>query len=88
MEKAIEEAIEPKDLESRRMKRQKVLKDPRLGVVYPNFLQETDGEEGGQPSAPKTKSRASKPAWGVKVEDSIMGNTKLAKDWSKHSTPS
>ena len=85
MAKLIEEATEPKELESKRMKRQKALKDPRIGVVYPNFLQEgTEKEE----QAVASRSRgAFKPAWGVGVEDSVAGNTKLAQGWSRCSIP-
>lgn len=52
--KAIEEATMLKDLESRRMKCQKVLKDPCMGVVYRNFLQEAGEGKDGQPNAPKS----------------------------------
>ena len=81
----IEEATEPKDLESKRMKRQKALKDPRIGVVYPNFLQEGTEEE--EQAAASRSRGAFKPAWAVRVEDSVAGNTKLAQDWSRYSIP-
>lgn len=41
-----------KDLELRQMKREKVLKDPHVGNVYPNFLQEAGEGDEGHPSAP------------------------------------
>lgn len=78
----------PKDLESRRMKCQKVLKEPPGRGFYPSFLHEGGDGAKGHPSAPESESGAFKPAWGgFRIQDSIMGNTKLARDWSVHSIP-
>ena len=85
MAKLIEEATEPKDLESKRMKRHRALKDPRIGVVYPAPLRSGTFEE--EQAAASRQRGAFKPAWGVRVEDSIAGDTKLAQDWSRCSIP-
>lgn len=63
--KVIEEATVPKDPESRRMKRQIILRDPWVGEVYPKFPQEgAEGAEGQPSSTTKSKFGAFKLDWG------------------------
>lgn len=62
----IEEATNPMDLESKRMKRAaRTLKDPRLCDRFPEFLKEATAEGGediGQPR--KARGAVFQPAWG------------------------
>lgn len=82
----IEEATRPRDLESKRMKRAaRTLKDPILGDRFPEFLQEVVTVEEGEGASQHVKAKQPRgvvfhPAWGIRGKDSIMGNTKLAKD--------
>ena len=87
MAEKIEEATKPKDLETTRMKRAgKVFKDPRLGDHFLEFLlQEKEGDEEGPSQALRTKQKPGaffQSAWGIRGKDFIIGNTKLAKEWS------
>lgn len=75
-----------KDPESRRMKRNKAIQDPRVGENLPSFLQEGKVEVGGQStSARQPKSTNFRPSWMIQGKDSMMSDTKLAQDWSVHS---
>ena len=72
------------------MKRaEKVFKDPRLGDRFPEFLlQEKEPGEEGPIQVLRTKQKLGsffQPAWGIRGKDSIVGNTALAKELSKHS---
>lgn len=62
-----------------------------MGDRLTRFLQEDvteEGEDSGSPiKAKKSRGAVFQPAWGVRGINSIMGNNKLAKDWSLHSIP-
>lgn len=58
---AIEKATEPKDLESKRMKRvARTLKDPLLGYRFPEFLQEVVATEEGEDPNQLSRAKPSK----------------------------
>lgn len=70
----------------------KALKDPRLGDRFPECLQEAVATKAGEGSSHPEKGKQSRaavfqPTWGICRKDSIMGDTKLARDWSLQSIP-
>ena len=75
--------------ETSRMKRKRAEVDPRGRPTEPPFLRahiEAHGADsaGGSSSA---KSTVFKPSWGIRKQDSVVGDTRLSRDWSYHSIP-
>lgn len=87
MAATIDEANQPKEMESHRMKRAKTLKDPRLSTRIPTILAEAEnaGNAGNTSSGSRDTpgpTTVFRPAWGIRNQDTIVGDTKHAMDWS------
>lgn len=84
--RVIDEANQPIDLESRRIKRSKRIKDPRIGARMPGFLIEIEQAKAGGQLSSTSQGRASIfRSFSDSFQDSVVGVTNHAKDWSLHS---
>lgn len=77
----INEALKPLATETGRMKRD--IKDPRDTPEEPSFFRKHP--EGSKAEAPGTPRGSFRPAWGFRKQDTVVGSTEHAKDWSLHS---
>ena len=65
------------------MKRASAKKDTRARPTEPSFLRPLEVEDPIEASRPR--SACFKPNWGFRKQDTVVGDTKHAKDWSLHS---
>ena len=68
--------------ETRKMKKARMGADDRVPPPVPSFLRPQE-EAGGS----KSGGSAWRPAWGLRAKDSVVGNTRHAKDWSRFGVP-
>ena len=78
----INEAQGPIVEETSRMKRHSAKKDVRARPTEPSFLRPLEVAE---PEVSRPRTACFKPNWGFRKQDTVVGDTKHAKDWSLHS---
>ena len=84
---AINEALGEVE-ETRKMKRARIGTDDRGVPSEPSFLRGcTTQLPEVEPIVAPAKSSAFKPAWGLRKQDSVVGSSIHAKEWSLHSIP-
>ena len=75
-------------LETKRQKRHRLGQDDRVQPTIPTFLQGSGS--GAAPEAPGGSqsgpiSPMFRPAWGIRRRDSVLGDTRVAQEWSFNS---
>lgn len=75
--------------ETKRQKRYRLSRYDRVPPTILGFLRGSGSGasvEGG-PSFQGPTSPVFRPSWGIRKRDSVLGDTRLAREWSKHSIP-